>query len=409
MLGRLLKFALALAALFLLTQAPFIYRRYQLGRLSAQIAELNARRIVEQADADADYSGVLHVHSFLGGHSTGSFAEIISAAQSNQLDFVVMTEHPSAFFDTRRTTLQGQHGGVLFIAGSETSESERDRFLSFGGDTPPIGGEASAATASPQTHINREQAAGNLVFVAHPETYAGWDTAQSFHGMEIYNLHADAKHINRVTFFFDGLWSYRSYAPLLWTRFHQNPAENLRRWDELTARRGRKIVAVAGNDAHANVGLNLQDLTGRPLLQLKLDPYERSFQVVRTHILLARDQLLNRESVLEALTRGHTYVSFDILADATGFRFSATNGAEVKQMGDEINLAGGVKLSAKTPLACRLRLVKDGHTLFEEKETARREWLISERGVYRVEAYLSQLPAPLNDKPWIISNPIYVR
>jgi hypothetical protein len=37
------------------------------------------------------------------------------------------------------------------------------------------------------------------------------------------------------------------------------------------------------------------------------------------------------------------------------------------------------------------------------------EWTISERGVYRVECYLPQLSAPLDAKPWIISNPIYVR
>ena len=99
MLRRLLKFALALAALFLLTQAPFIYRRYQLGRLSAQIAELNARRIVEQADADADYSGVLHVHSFLGGHSTGSFAEIVE--RSAAVSFTSRFDSTSVEFATK--------------------------------------------------------------------------------------------------------------------------------------------------------------------------------------------------------------------------------------------------------------------------------------------------------------------
>ena len=28
---------------------------------------------------------------------------------------------------------------------------------------------------------------------------------------------------------------------------------------------------------------------------------------------------------------------------------------------------------------------------------------------YRIECYLPELPAPLNDRPWIVSNPIYVR
>jgi hypothetical protein len=34
---------------------------------------------------------------------------------------------------------------------------------------------------------------------------------------------------------------------------------------------------------------------------------------------------------------------------------------------------------------------------------------VSERGVYRVEVYLPQLGKPVGDKPWIISNPIYVK
>jgi hypothetical protein len=37
------------------------------------------------------------------------------------------------------------------------------------------------------------------------------------------------------------------------------------------------------------------------------------------------------------------------------------------------------------------------------------DWTTNEAGVYRVVCYLPQLPAPLDAKPWIISNPIYVR
>lgn len=412
MLRRLLKLALVFVVIFMATQAPFIYRRYQLGRLSAKIAELHAQRAIDQAGADADYKGVIHVHSFLGGHSPGTLAEIIGAAQSNRLDFVVMTEHPSAHFDTRAATLRGTHGGVLFVDGNETSESAQDRFLTFGGSVtqPPFNTPAAASASSSQAIIDSAKAAGQLVFVAHPETYTGWQTTANFDGMEIYNLHADAKNINRLSLIFDGLWSYRSYASLLWTRFYDSPDENLKRWDELTAQSGRRVVAIAGNDAHANIGLSLQELTGRPILQLKLDTYERSFQVVRTHVLLPREQPLTRERLLSALAQGHAYVSFDLLSDATGFRFTATSGAEEKLMGDEITLtAGETSLHVQTPLPSRIRLIRDGQLFSEEKQTVSREWKIDQPGVYRVEVYLPQLPAPLNEKPWIISNPIYVR
>ena len=39
---------------------------------------------------------MIHVHSFLGGHSAGTFTEVITGAKANQLDFVIMTEHPQA-------------------------------------------------------------------------------------------------------------------------------------------------------------------------------------------------------------------------------------------------------------------------------------------------------------------------
>lgn len=404
---RLLKLLTVVLLVALLSQTPFIYRRYKLGQLNAKIQELNAAREVRDDPVYADYKGVAHVHSFLGGHSTGTFAEIERAAQANRLAFVLMSEHPSGDYDTRALTLKGVRGGVLFVQGSETSESAEDRLLTFGGTSTT--GDA-AAVSSTQESINRAKAAGQLVFIAHPETFRSWRETSGFDGMEIYNLHADAKNINRLALFFDGLWSYRSYPHLLWTRFYQSPDANLRRFDELTAQEGRhKIVAIAGNDAHANVGLSLRQLTGKPILELKLDPYERSFQVVRTHVLVEREQPLSEENLLNALARGHAYVAFDILCDASGFRFHATNGAEQKLMGDEIALGSGVRLGVETPVRSRIVLVRNGQVVSEAKEAMRHEWTANEAGVYRVVCYLPQLPAPLDAKPWIISNPIYVR
>jgi hypothetical protein len=418
---RLLKLLFALVLLFAITQVPFVYRRRQLARLDAAIQTLNSERAATDDAALADYPGAIHVHSSLGGHSTGTFAEIVAGARAASLAFVVMTEHPSEYTDTRAATLTGTHDGVIFIPGNETNESERDRLLTFGGSTASnvsgsiqtVAPNASVATAnvanvaSTQSLIDRAKSAGQLVFVAHPETFESWQTARGFDGMEVYNLHADAKHANRLTLFFDGLWSYRSFPSLLWARFHESPTENLRRWDELTAQ-GRRVVAVAGNDAHANVGVSLQDLTGKSIFQIKLDPYERSFRVVRTHVLAPRDQNFNADALLAALSAGHVYVAFDLLSDATGFRFNATNGAEQKMLGDEIALASGVRLKVATPVESRVVLVKDGRRV-DEKLARSVEWSIGERGVYRVECYLPQLPAPMNATPWIISNPIYVR
>src|SRR5256885_4708127 len=109
------KIALIILALFLLFQIPFLYRRIRLGSLYRAVQQVNSERTVDPSQsAYTDYKGVIHVHSSLGGHSTGNLADIIQAANQNGLNFVVMTEHPSDVMDTSAQTLKGVHAGVLF-------------------------------------------------------------------------------------------------------------------------------------------------------------------------------------------------------------------------------------------------------------------------------------------------------
>ncbi|MGZ8844721.1 MAG: hypothetical protein ACXW18_13730, partial [Pyrinomonadaceae bacterium] len=124
------KILILILGLVILSQLPFAYRRYRLRRLQNTIQQLAGQRVPPSVESDyVDYKGVIHVHSFLGGHSTGGFVELISAATSNQLDFVIMTEHPQAGFDTSAMTLNGIHEGVLFVNGNEASTANGDRLL----------------------------------------------------------------------------------------------------------------------------------------------------------------------------------------------------------------------------------------------------------------------------------------
>jgi hypothetical protein len=400
------KITLVLLGLIIISQLPFVYRRQQLGRLRETIAQLNSQRVLDQNSLPyADYKGVIHVHSMLGGHSTGNFTDIIQAANANRLDFVVMTEHPSAYIDTAEMTLKGTQGSVLFINGSEISAANQDRLLLMPGD-----GKANAdGTATAQEIIAWARANHRLAFVAYPQEYGSLD-ACDYDGIEVYNLYTNARRANPLILFFDGLWSYGSYPDLLFIRFYERPSESLKKWDELLGGgEGRRLVAIAGNDAHANIGFNLSDAAGKQIAGIKLDPYERSFGIVRNHVLLSRNQPLNTEALLAALAKGHSYLSFDLFCDAAGFRYTAWNGTESRMMGDEISLADGVRLTLGTPVKSRIKLIKDGALLREATLSGATEFLVTEKGVYRVEAYLDQLPKPLNDQPWIISNPIYVR
>jgi hypothetical protein len=399
------KIVLILMALIVISQIPFAYRRYKLGRLRAAIDRLNPRRVVTPTDGNfIEYRGVIHVHSFLGGHSTGTFDELVAGAQANKLDFVVMTEHPSENFDTAAMTLSGTHGGVLFLNGNEIATANQDRLLVLPGN------EAMANTGNNSTAdvITQVKAKGALALVAYPLEFKSWNV-NGYDGVEVYNLFTNARRINPVAMFFDGLWSYRSYPELLFANFYERPGENLKLWDNALVAGGRRLVATAGNDAHANVGVTLNDSAGRRLLGIKLDPYERSFRLVRMHLLVPREKGLSTETLLAALGEGHCFIAFDLFGDSTGFSFSATNGSDRKIAGDEITLSGATRLIVNTPLSSRILLFRNGSVVQERTGEFTNEFEVSEKGIYRVEVYLAALPKPVSDQPWIISNPIYVR
>ncbi len=406
------KLLLVLLVLGLLSQIPFAYRRYKLGRLHAAIQELNSQRVVIQDNSGlTEFKGVVHVHSFLGGHSTGNFADIILAAQSNQLNFVIMTEHPERDFNTAEMTLKGEHGGVLFINGNEVKTATGDRLLLIPGDA-----QATADSQRSTEEVLSRRTSG-LELVAYPEEFESSE-ATGYEGVEVYNVYANARRINPLVMFFDALWSYRSYPDLLFANFYRRPDESLRKWDELITRKAQRVVATAGNDAHANVGISLNDSSGKTWLGFKLDPYERSFRLVRLHVLAHNRSSLNGQLsfpslddklMLDAIGAGHCFIGFDLFGDATGFRFTAHAGDENKIMGDEIKLADQLTLNVTVPVSARILLLKDGLLIREADGVNQLEFATREKGSYRVEVYLPQLPRPAGEQPWIISNPIYVR
>jgi hypothetical protein len=244
------KLLLILLVLAIISQLPFAYRRYKLGRLNAAIQQVNSQRVVTPDSTGLiEYKGVMHVHSFLGGHSTGTFEDIVAAAQANQLNFVVMTEHPSKNFNTAEMTLKGEHGGVLFVNGNEVSTANGDRLLLIPGDAQA----GSDGQWSTQEVLSRRTA--GLSVIAYPEEFMLWG-ATGYNGIEVYNVYTNARRINPLVMFFDGLWSYGSYPDLLFANFYRRPAENLKKWDEQIKSKGERLVATAGNDSHANVGIS---------------------------------------------------------------------------------------------------------------------------------------------------------
>src|SRR6266481_3557571 len=398
------KLLIVILGLIIVSQIPFAYRRYRLRRLRDTIQQLASQRVASPSESEfADYQGAIHVHSSLGGHSTGNFAELIAAAKANQLDFVIITEHPQQDFDTSAMTLSGIHAGILFVNGNEAATSNGDRLLLIPGSPEA----ASDNTKTTQEVIDKQRSTGGLSLAAYPADSQTWQTT-SVDGVEVYNLFTNTRAINPAVMCFDGLWSYGSYPELMFVFNVARTTENLKRWDDAISVNNRKLVATSGNDAHSNVGLSLNDASGKQWLGVKLDPYERSFRTVRTHVLIKKEKALSRESLLEAIALGHCYVSFDIFGDAKGFSFTLNGAGPQKILGDEIELTQGLSLKADAPLNARFMLLRDGRVL-DQRAGMTAEFPVSDAGTYRVEAYLDSLPAPVKGQPWIISNPIYVR
>ncbi|HYX28650.1 MAG TPA: hypothetical protein VE863_08790 [Pyrinomonadaceae bacterium] len=396
------KLLLAILLLIIASQVPFAYRRYRLRKLQIAIQQLSAQQVPADSENQyVDYKGVIHVHSFLGGHSTGTFSELIAAAKANGLDFVIMTEHPQSNFDTSAMTLNGVHDDILFINGNEVVTANNDRLLLI----PGASDAATDSTRATQEIVEEQKRNGGLSFVAYPSESESWRSTAAT-GVEVYNLFTNAREIRPITMFFDGLWSYRSYADLMFANFFSRPAANLQQWDAAMLERKNKSIAIAGNDAHSNIGASLNDGSGKQLIGLKLDPYERSFRVVRTHVLIRKGIGLTRDSLLEALALGHCYISFDIFSNATGFDFSISNSD--KTMGDDATVEAQTRLSVRTPVPSRIALLKNGDFI-EQRSGTTVEFAINGPGIYRAEVYLDSLPGPVTGQPWIISNPIYLQ
>jgi hypothetical protein len=106
------------------------------------------------------------------------------------------------------------------------------------------------------------------------------------------------------------------------------------------------------------------------------------------------------------MKEGRLHIAHDRLASSRGFRFScALESGETLEMGEERAFKPGT-LFVKTPLKGNIRLLRNGK-LLARRTGSRFSHAMEKPGVYRVEVYRR---APFFGlRPWIFSNPIYLR
>lgn len=383
-----------------------------------------------------DYKGILHSHAEDSAHTGGTLPEMLADAKKAGVQVIMLTDHlrpPRDFMASWR----GLHDGVLFIPGSEAKGFLVYPYASIMGHME-----------DPETNLIAAVTANTgLIFLSHIEERKDHSMA-GLTGMEIYNRHFDAKKdmaslIAIALKLLDPVQlaelqeNLKLYPDELLAAQVTYQQEYIRKWDAET--KARRLTGVAANDCHHNqimvvkmvdentvlIGTNvdpdgemrrmtadsrptIRELTkghkaGDILARADFDPYYRSFRDSATHILAPE---LIETSIRAALHQGHAYVSHDWMCDATGFAFQLVGGgSEPRLMGDEVKYASGQKLTARFPVACHARLLRDGKVV-AESETDQFERAVTEPGVYRIEGWLRM---DGEERPWIYANPIYVR
>jgi PHP domain len=390
------------------------------------------RQAVSLTSAFTDYRGVMHVHSLLSHDSRSKLEEIIAAAKKLGVKVICFTEHPNP---PRDYVKEGHHGmvdGVLLIPGYEFNG-----LLAFPKQSIPLGRDAD-----PQARVDAVRKTGGQAFLCHLEERMDWDL-KNLTGSEIYNLHADFKDETRLIKAMRSpaglltlLPASRQYPQETMAALMDYPADYLRRYDELCLK--EHLTGIAANDSHHNNALKgtvtedgkvqLVDALGEtrgkldpkklpPLLKflmpahpkkgdvvlnLDLDPYERSFHHVSTHLFLKEQ---TEPAVREALEAGRAYVAFEWIADPSGFNFQAVRGSQTFEMGSDVPLGSGVTLRSVSPLPVRFRLIRNGKEVHSALGRSY-EHAVTQAGNYRLEVWVN---LPENPQIWILSNPIYVR
>ena len=343
----------------------------------ARLRFAQARQSLPNYSVYEDFRAVIHVHAEDSDHTKGTRQQVLEAAKKAGVRIVMFTDHRGPKPDT----WHGLRDGVLFFAGSEESGDGELRFPHFGPDRKPVSD-------------------GALRFLSHPEERYDAPT-DGMAGMEICNRHTDAKLDKAPQAYLlaaslnTGTWNnvlqnLKAYPDELFAAGCDYRSEIMAKWDAEIQK--RPFTGIGANDAHQN----------QIFKETTFDPYDVSFRNLCTHIFALE---LTEAAIREALRDGHAYVSHDWLCDPTGFAFGAVNRLGVFPMGDAAPMSGTTRLVGLTPLAAKLKLIHNGRVVTNALGT-NLTFAAKEPGAYRLEAWLE---VDGEERPWIYSNPVYLK
>ena len=347
----------------------------------------------------------MHLHTKRSDGS-GSPEEVAAAAARAGLNFIILTDHGDA---TRAPDPPQYRSGVLCIDAVEIT-TDQGHYVALGLPQAPY-----PLAGDPRDVVEDVARLGGFGIVAHPDSSkAGlrWhEWTAPVEGLEWLNADSEWRDESRQRLA-RAVATYPLRPVETIGSLFDRPDATLRQWDLLTQQ--RRVIGVAGTDAHARLGSQNDDTFGYGgNWFLRLPSYEASLRTFALRVELdgpfSGNGPADAAQLLRAIRGGHLFTAIDAVASPAAFEFSARTGSSVAEQGDLIgpdrSTTFTARVNANTGGVIVLR--KDGRILTQHPVPELTFDAPPGPGVYRVEVYLSNSPGrpPV---PWIVSNPIYV-
>jgi hypothetical protein len=348
-----------------------------------------------------DYTGVIHFHSKYSYDGYASVSSIIKDAEDCDVDFLMLSDHDH--LKARDEGWEGWQGKTLLIVGQEVSP-RFNHYLAFNIPSPVYFADDPEGIC-PQRYMDEVRKKGGFGIIAHPDH----EGAPMFHVKHYcwndWNVSGYAG-ISIWDFMTDWQKSLNGYLRILMSflfpaYFLKGPRQvTLDRWDQLNAI--QKTVGIGELDNHASI----KKLLGIPLIAF---PFKKAFRFVRTHVLtdtpFSGNTRQDIDLVFRTLLYGRCYFALDYFCKSSGFVFRMDQDGRTFFMGDSLMLSGPTQLTVAVPRKALIRVIRNGAEWMKAQTTCL-EASIAQPGVYRVEAFLKSMG---RYRPWIFSNPIFVR
>jgi hypothetical protein len=358
---------------------------------------------------DGTVPGILHVHTNRSdGRSSPETVAAIAAGAG--LRFVVFTDHGDA---TRKPDPPAYISGVLCLDGVEIS-TNGGHYIAVGmPESPyPLGGEARDVVED----VHR---LGGFGIAAHPDSPKAelrWrEWTAPIDGVELLNpdtswrVHAVQPGIGPKLRLVRALLTYPVRPSPTIAALLVNGSSAISEFERIAEE--RRVVALAGADAHAKLELRNVD-PGNNRFALELPSYRAALGVMTVRIrpsamLTGTDAAVDADRLLQGLRSGHLYTAVDAWAAPPAFAFTASTANGDADQGDEITTAGSARLHVRSNAPAGFgTVIWQGKTRIGEIEKNESDLDVAGPGVFRVEIRRGKS----NEEPaWITSNPIFIR